>query len=40
VTAGVPLLTLLTDGQRATILQLPATGVETKVAQEAAYVWR
>jgi hypothetical protein len=34
----VVLLTLLTEGQRATVLQLPATGVETKVTQEAAYV--
>ena len=34
----VVLLTLLTEGQRATILQLPATGVETKVTREAAYV--
>ena len=34
----VVLLTLLTEGQRATVLQLPATGVETEVTQEAAYV--
>jgi hypothetical protein len=34
----VVLLTLLTEGQRATVLQLPATGVETKVTQEATYV--
>jgi hypothetical protein len=34
----VVLLTLLTEGQRATVLQLPASGVETKVTQEAAYV--
>ena len=34
----VVLLTSLTEGQRATVLQLPATGVETKVTQEAAYV--
>jgi len=34
----VVLLTLLTEGQRATVLQLPATGVETKVTQEAACV--
>jgi len=34
----VVLLTLLAEGQRATVLQLPATGVETEVTQEAAYV--
>jgi hypothetical protein len=34
----VVLLTSLTEGQRATVLQLPTTGVETKVTQEAAYV--
>ena len=34
----IVLLTLLAEGQKATVLQLPATGVETGVTQEAAYV--
>jgi hypothetical protein len=34
----VVLLTYLAEGQRATVLQLPATGVETKVPQQAACV--
>jgi len=34
----IVLLTLLADGQRATVLQLPAAAVETKAPQEAAYV--
>jgi len=34
----VVLLTTLAEGQRATVLQLPATGVETKVPRQAAYV--
>jgi len=34
----IVLLTHLAEGQRATVLQLPATGVETKAPQEAAYV--
>ena len=34
----VVLLTSLTEGQRATVLQLPATSTETKATQEAAYV--
>jgi hypothetical protein len=34
----VVLLTLLADGQKATVLQLPAAAVETKAPQEAAYV--
>ncbi len=34
----VVLLTLLADGQKATVLQLPATVVETKAPQEMAYV--
>jgi len=34
----VVLLTLLAEGQRATVLQLPATGVEIRVTQEATYV--
>ena len=34
----VVLLTLLAEGQQATVLQLPAAGVETDVTQEAAYV--
>ncbi len=34
----IVLLTLLTEGQQATVLQLPTTAVETKAPQEAAYV--
>jgi len=34
----VVLLTFLEEGQKATVLQLPATSVETKVTQETAYV--
>lgn len=34
----VVLLTFLEEGQRATVLQLPATAVETKAPQRAAYV--
>ncbi len=34
----VVLLTLLATGQKATVLQLPAAAVETKVPQEAAFV--
>jgi hypothetical protein len=34
----IVLLTLLTEGQRATVLQLPSTSVETRVTREAAYV--
>jgi hypothetical protein len=34
----IVLLTLLAGGQKATVLQLPATAAETEVAQEAAYV--
>ena len=36
----IVLLTFLKEGQQATVLQLPATGVETKVTQVAAYVSR
>jgi hypothetical protein len=34
----VVLLTLLAEGQNATVLQLPAAAVENKVTREAAYV--
>jgi hypothetical protein len=34
----VVLLTLLTEGQKATVLQLPAAAVDAKVTPEAAYV--
>ncbi len=34
----IVLLTLLKEGQHATVLQLPAGAVETKAPQEAAYV--
>jgi len=34
----IVLLTHMAQGQRATVLQLPVTGVETKAPQEAAYV--
>jgi hypothetical protein len=34
----VVLLTLLKEGQQATVLQLPATEVESKAVQQAAYV--
>jgi hypothetical protein len=34
----IVLLTHLTEGQRATVLQLPAAGVETKAPKEAAHV--
>jgi hypothetical protein len=34
----VVLLTMLAEGQKATVLQLPATGIETKAPQEAAFV--
>jgi hypothetical protein len=34
----IVLLTLLTEGQRATVLQLPATAVGSKAPQRAAYV--
>jgi hypothetical protein len=34
----IVLLTLLAEGQKATVLQLPATAVKTKAPQEAALV--
>ena len=34
----IVLVTLLKEGQRATVLQLPATAVDAKAAQRAAYV--
>jgi hypothetical protein len=34
----IVLLTHLTEGQRATVLQLPAAAVETKAPQETAFV--
>jgi hypothetical protein len=34
----IVLLTLLAEGQKATVLQLPAAAVETKAPQEAAHV--
>jgi hypothetical protein len=34
----IVLLTMLAEGQRATVLQLPATGVEARAAQKAVHV--